>query len=345
VVGNAGASSNGLGLGTGGRIIGNLVTGPNTCQYDAIGGSGTDLTVLGNEITDVGTNCNNGAGPTKLMHSIYLSAHNVEVAWNYIHGNKTFAGIQIHSDSQATTGGYTNLLIHSNWIEDAVGGGINLSTIDFGKEDHYIRIYNNVLLRNGRTFAYDEAGGTPHYCIALKGFGRADAAGVVEITHNTLVDCTAVLDDQRAAGNNVSAALSIAGGQPGVSVNFSNNIVQQREYRYEARLNVFCTSASGCERVSGSGNIWSREWSANPALGGTAGAPGFVDPERGDFQLARDSIAISAGVPTRVTRDIVGHPRLDAKRPSAGAFEFAAPPAVPAAPPKSPDGYAPAAGR
>ncbi len=327
-----------------GRIIGNYVTGPDSCQYNAIGVatlSTTDfpngISVLGNEITNVGTNCHGGKGPSKLMHSIYLECINCEVAWNYIHGNKTYNGVQFHYDKLGRVGGYYNLSIHDNWIQDQHGNGINLSTIDFPTGTEYVKIYNNVLYHEGAVaIAYDEAGGGQiKSCIALKDYGRPAARGTVQVYNNTMVDCSALFNDQIFGGSTASGAFFKGGGQPGVTLNIKNNIIYAPPYywtdaaRGQSQLNAYIatmTLSVAATQITCSNNLW-QGGGDGPAMctQNVNSGPMFKDEVLPDFHLQAHSPAVGAGLPIpslKTDRDGKTRP----PRPSIGAYENGAEP-------------------
>jgi IPT/TIG domain len=322
-----------------GRIIGNYVTGPDSCQYDAIGVatlSTTDfpsgISALGNEITNVGTNCNGGKGPSKLMHSMYFECINCEVAWNYIHDNKTYNGIQFHFDGLVGVGGYYNLSIHDNWVQDQHGSGINLSTIDFPTGTEYVKIYNNILYHEGAVaIAYNEAGGGQiKSCIALKDAGRPAARGIVQVYNNTMVDCSALFNDKTFGWTTTSGALYKRGAQPGVMLDIQNNVVYAPPYywtdpaRGSKQLNAYVsvrTSQCCVAQLYGTNNLWYGSGSSPSYLQNNVNSdPMFTSLSGLSLQPLSSSPAVNEGVPVawiQTDRAGVGRP----VPPSLGAYE------------------------
>ena len=318
-----------------GRIIGNHITGPHSCEYDAIGIGRTSSTnfasgakIFGNEITGVATNCHGGKGASKLMHSIYAKCINCEIAWNNIHDNKTYNGVQIHYDNLVGDGGYYNISIHDNWIEGQYGSGINLSTIDFPTGGEYIRIYNNVLLHEGAVaLAYNEPkGGQIKTCIALKDSGRPTASGTVEVYNNTMSDCSGIMNDSVNGWSTNAGALFKSGQQPKVKLQIRNNIVAAPAYywtnaaRGSKQLSAYIASKteSCCmPQISGADNLWSGDGAPPAATLGFLADPQFSGA---DFALKSTSPAIDAGM------FIIGlaTDRNGQVRPSGGAVDIGA---------------------
>lgn len=318
-----------------GRLVGNLITGPNSCNYDALGvTSQKGGIVFGNEITDVGTKCNSGEGPTKLMHSIYMGCNDCEVAWNYIHGNKTYNGIQFHNDRFASTGGFYNISIHDNWIQGQYGSGINLSTIDFPKGSEYIRVYNNVLFGEGAVALahWESPGGQVKSCIALKDFGRKSAKGTVEVYNNTMADCTGLFNDQTSGGTVGSGAIYKGGTQTGVTLRLTNNAVYAPPYywtdaargsKQQSAYIAVATATCCAAQISGTNNLWYGFGDGPGSLTANVNAnPMFTLLAAPDFHPREGNPALGGGVPVpwiKTDRDGVPRPA----HPAIGAYEAA----------------------
>jgi hypothetical protein len=316
-----------------GRIVGNIVTGPTSCLYEAIGvTSNNGGVVLGNEITAVGNSCNGEAGPTKLMHSLYMKCNNCEVGWNTIHGNKTYNGVQFHDDTLIGLGGYYNISIHDNWIEGQYGSGINLSTIDFPTGTEYVRVYNNVLYSEGVVArAYNEsAGGQIKSCVALKDMGKTSATGTIEVYNNTMAACTELFNDTAWGNTPGSGALYKGGMQAGVTLAWTNNLVYAPPYywtdpaRGSRQLNAFSaiTTLQCCAaQIGGSNNLWFGVASApNYVFTGLSANPMFMNLVSLDFHPQDDSPALKSGISVSwIQTDRDGNPR--SSTPSIGAYE------------------------
>ena len=143
------------------KVVGTNQTA-NAYQYCMTCLAGNYSSVLGNEIHDSGA----GQSFNNENHSIYWDGGgtNVEIGWNYLHGNRN-AGYEISCFHQgATTAEPTRVgKIHDNRIMNPNGyilKGILLGDVDSGEnqanvEAQNISLYNNVLYNLG----YNEYGG------------------------------------------------------------------------------------------------------------------------------------------------------------------------------------------
>lgn len=253
-----------------------------------MGGDG--LVLYGNDIHDVATL--DPRGSSKLYHAIYVMGNNIEIAWNKIHNTKAYNGIQINHDGSS---GFYNQSWHDNDIADVNGSGINVGTIDPSKG--YIKIFNNVIHHVGLNIADAGSPDDPHSCIAVKGYGRATAAGTVEIYNNTMVDCSSYLNINPA--NRASCAILVPRKQLNVTTKLVNNIVYQPAYAGTARQNVFICGGGSIGTLSGSNNLWYSErtpGSIAPAASfGIIANPRFVSAT--NYHLQKGSPAIGAGIP------------------------------------------------
>jgi hypothetical protein len=181
-------------LGTGWRLIGNHISAPQgTGPAGTIAGTGNDLSVIGNEITNCGSN------PTfKLYHPIYISAaratsgarlpteSNREIAWNYLHDNIAHRGINIYSEG-ASSALMENHSVHDNVIVDQSGVGIligNMAT----KET---LVYNNLVIRAGIGPDQPSDDPTGHVCLEVEA-GHSlvpSSQTLVRVYHNTFYGC------------------------------------------------------------------------------------------------------------------------------------------------------------
>jgi hypothetical protein len=328
---NTGSTNVGCQAQANGRCVGNVLRGPNTCQYEA-GSVGTGGVFLSNEITDVGTNCNSGAGPNKLMHSMYVHcalsspSHDFEIGWNYIHGNKTYNGIQLHDDSADEVGGCYNASIHDNRIDGQHGNGINLSTIDWPTGSETMRIYNNTISRSGYVaLAYGESAGPIKACIAVKGFGRNAATGTIDVYNNTLIDCVYGLANDETYGNvSTAGVVYISNDQAGATLRLRNNVIWLPTYYWTTSQNWYA-AGSGTAQITGSDNIWYGDTDSDPPAGtGTETDPLMTNAAGGDYTLTASSSARDAGVtitPQSLT-DAAGLPRISNTSIDIGAYEY-----------------------
>jgi hypothetical protein len=307
-----------------GRVVGNVISGPNACEYEAssVGNGGV---LLSNTITGVAANCTTSV---KLMHAIYVHcpaanpSHDFEIAYNTISGNRVWNGIQLHDDSAIGVGGCYNASIHDNWISDVRGSGVNLSTVDFPKGAEYVRIYNNVFFRNGAQTAGQPEGWSYHDCIADKGTGRTGATGVIDLYNNTMYACSGAAEYLNSGG---VGAVHKTSTQPGVVLRMRNNIIYQPAYRYSSAVNMFCGGANCATAIQGENNIWFGLSAGEPPPGtGARTDPLFRDAAAGDLRLQVHSPARDAGseIVHPLATDLTGARRRQGRRIDIGAFEF-----------------------
>ena len=307
------------------RVVGNTMTCPD-CSGPAgavMGGDG--FLMYGNDVDNISTL--DPGGSNKTYHAIYVGGNNIEIAWNRIYNTKAYNGIQVHHDGDS---GYYNQSYHDNNIADVNGSGINLSTID--PSSGYIKVFNNIIHHVGLNSAGDGGGDDPHSCISVKGYGRATAAGTVEIYNNTMYDCNSYLNLNPSS--NASCAILVFANQLNVTTHLVNNIIYQPAYAGTARQNVYICGGGSIGTLSGSNNLWYSERAPRSTAPvtkyGTIANPRFVSAT--DYHLQSGSPAIGAGIIFGgLTRDFDG--TLRPKLPAIGAYEYsksdsAAPPSL-----------------
>ena len=137
------------------KVVGNNFTS-NSYSYCQLCLAGNYSSALGNEIHDSGAGINSG----NEEHSIYWDGGgtNVEIAWNYMHGNMN-TGWEISTFHQGSTSEPTRVgIIHDNLIVAPSAGavkGILLGDVDNGENQQdvwaqVIKVYNNVLVNLGQ---------------------------------------------------------------------------------------------------------------------------------------------------------------------------------------------------
>lgn len=124
-----------------------------TLNAAGISGHGDAMAVLGNHIHDI-------AGTSELQnHGIYAdtTAQNWELAWNWVH-DVTGGSLVQFNDNEGGAGtyalphggtwaGFTNILIHHNWLENAAKYGINFNDQGSAKAGTYSgKVWNNVVV-------------------------------------------------------------------------------------------------------------------------------------------------------------------------------------------------------
>jgi hypothetical protein len=304
--------------GNGFRIIGNRVTAPNGNQPEgAIEGGGNNLFVLGNEVTNTGF-----YGCTKLYHPIYISSarassgprlpteSNREIAWNYLHDNFSYDGINIYSEDSSTAF-MTGHKVHDNYIINQTGRGMLIGYYMTGEN----WIYNNVIDHGG--LGPDPTDGSGD---------RATAAGVhidagqdskpattIHFWNNTIYGC-----GWSGASYGTDGAVLLE-NLSWYTLDFKNNIIVSTG-------EPFVSNASEIPANAAFNNLW---FGAGAAPSWDTAAinadPKFVNASGGDFHLQSGSPAIDKGLssvlPT-VSVDFDNIPRPQGAGIDLGAFEF-----------------------
>ena len=302
---------------TGFRVVGNHITAPTGDGMDgAIDGQGSAVHVLGNELEQVGD-----AGCSKLYHTIYFKGQRQddpprpptesdrEIAWNYIHDNRSNRGINIYSE-QANSAFIQRHAVHDNVIVRQRGDGIMLGYYVVGEN----WIYNNLVIQAGLGPEWWDSE-SYHSGIRIDTGHEAVSNTVVHCYHNTLYGCGwagAVLP-----GENGHLLLSPMALQWS-AVYFVNNLIFSTGEPYVA-------AESGTPPAGDYRNCW---FGQGPPPSWDTGAiqldPQLTDPGRGDFFLRGGSPCIDAGqdVTAIVRGDLLGVVRPQGSAPDLGAFEL-----------------------
>lgn len=307
-------------LGSGYRVVGNYVTAPTASAAEgAIEGSGSDLFVLGNELTQVGR-----PGCSKLYHPIYISSArassgprrppeaNRELAWNYLHDNNAIRGINIYSE-RPSTAYMSGHQVHDNFIIDQVSDGLLVGQYVTGEN----WIYNNVVVRAGLGPDPDprESEASSHFGVSIDAGHETFTNTVIHFCHNTLYGC------------------GWSGARPGSSG--AVHLVHLNRYTLHFRNNVIVST--GEPYISGwsdkaippgpAHNLW---FGTGPPPAWDVAAigadPRFLDPAHDNFRLQPGSPAVDAGLDAGIRADFDGAPRPQGPRPDLGAYEAPAPP-------------------
>lgn len=308
---------------SGSRVVGNRVTAPQGNGMDgAIGAWGSDVAVLGNELTAVGN-----AQSSKLYHAIYLNGtrrddpprpsaeRNREVGWNYLHDNLCNRAINAYSE-QAQSAYLEGHRIHDNVIVNQHGDGILLGYYVTGENS----IVNNLVIRAGLGPEWPDD--TSSHAGIRVAAGHETAQGTtVLLAHNTVHGCgytDGPIPDESGQLYVQPEAL------PYAAVSIRNNVVVSTGAPYAA-------PATGAIPPHAGRNLF---WGAGAAPAWDAAAvvadPAFASAPANDFQLAAGSPAVDAGtalVPP-VSRDLLGVPRPQGNAPDLGAYERAGSPSA-----------------
>jgi hypothetical protein len=287
---------------------------------------------FGNETTNTGV-----VASSKQQHAVYFSTdtNHVEVAWNYIHDNRSCRAIQFHSSplngggpSDPTGHNQFDLSVHDNLIHDDPCDGINFATVD--PSQGIVEAYNNVIYHVGLGPNPQDGESGDYSCIYLAYITNTGpvGSGTVEIYNNTLYDCGPFV---ASFPNNGSIMLN--GGAPNLLVSVRNNIM------YQLGTEPFGNGPAWIAGfTSGSNNVMHS--TGAPGLpsfitGTITGDPMFLDLGLKNFHLQSASPAKDAGITISSNNtyknympwngnpsDDEGVPRPQGPAFDIGAFEF-----------------------
>jgi hypothetical protein len=260
------------------RIVGNRISCPPGNQTTACVSVWTwsHFKFLGNEVTDTGR----APASIKQYHGVYFAnGHDLELAWNWIHDNRTCHAVQFHDDA----GVLYNLSVHDNLIHGDNCSGINFSTVDPALGT--VEAYNNVI-RDVGNGPEPPDGPSGMACIYATGYHES-ARGNIEVFNNTCVNAGAAGYD---ASRGAFVRLPYA---PDLLMRLRNNVVRQEGQPYLAGT-----------KFSGASNIWSGSGAGPGSLTGNIDAdPEFIDFDGRDLHLRANSPAIDAGTGAGPARD------------------------------------------
>ena len=300
------------------RVIGNYVTAPNGDGMDgALGGrNGNDIAILGNELEHIGAE-----GCSKLYHAIYITGarqdspprapteSDREVAWNYLHDNRSNRAINAYSE-QAYSAFIQRNRIHDNVIVNQRGDGILLGYYVTG--DNWV--YNNLIVNAGLGPEWSDDASS-HAGLRLDTGHEDISQTAVYVYNNTLY------------GNGWSGAAWPETGSVlihpealarSTTVYFSNNIIYSTGEPYMAGESTSLPLGDyrNCWYGAGAAPSWDTT--------GFNDDPVFVNPGAFNFQLQNSSPCIEVGknLSTVVARDILGVPRPQGSTFDIGAYEL-----------------------
>jgi hypothetical protein len=303
-------------LRTGFRFVGNLVSAPRgDGATGTIGAHGSNIAILGNEITNCGS-----LASSYLYHTIYVSGFrresgarlpaesNREIAWNYIHDNQANRAINIYSEgtSSAFIEGHR---VHHNVIVNQRGDGILLGFYVTGEN----WVYENLIIDAGLGPEFQD-GGTQQTCMDVRaGVENMPQAGtVLHIYNNTMYRC-----GWPGAGKNSGALEFVRQGN--YQLDFHNNIIWSNQPYMSGYSETPRMDASAASQ-----NLW---FGAGHAPAWDTGAlnadPEFIDAAGFDLHLKPSSPARHRGVSTGralVTIDLDGNVVSPDARYDLGAY-------------------------
>jgi hypothetical protein len=314
-----------------GRTIANTITdiagGCSSQTAGAIYGNATfndyvsNQKIYGNEIYEYGC-----YGSSKLQHTTYLTIRSDpddlqiepwQMAWNYLHDNKTKNGLHVF-DQDAGCGDLTgDLLIHDNVVVNQAGAGIFFGVSAGCEWLSDVRIYNNVLINTALPAAWDgldtnTSDGAATDAIMLWDSGYS---GTAYVFNNTIYNW-----DESYVANGSHACIGISGSNSDlITAVFNDNVCYTDNDR--PFFGTGYNADSKADNISGSNN-------ALYYSGGTATIPSqFTDSITTNPLLTLDGskITVGTGSPvinqssTNLERDIYGAPRSTTS--NAGAIQ------------------------
>jgi hypothetical protein len=296
------------------RVIGNYIScpqgdGPTGC----VGVADAHFTkFFGNEVTDTG----DPPATSKQYHAVYFTtdSNNFEVAWNWIHDNRTCNAIQAHSSPVGGSSGFNQygISIHDNRIHGDNCSGINLATVD--PSQGAVSVYNNLIYDVGNgPEPPDGYSGTN--CVYVPGYTNngPDGSGVIEVYHNTCVNAG------NAGAGSSSGAFNRFADSPNLILRLRNNVV------YQPNGEPYLADDTTNSRVQGSHNLWFGAGNGPSFLTSNVNAnPMFVSLATRDLHLQAGSPALNNGTALGLLRDYDSNPRD--VTPDRGAYELSSGP-------------------
>jgi uncharacterized protein (TIGR03437 family) len=298
------------------RVVCNKITAPlGDGPTGAISGLGNDLYLLGNELTNIGDSTT-----SKLYHPIYIQSHeacqgtrlpterNREIAWNYLHDNLSYDGINIYREC-GSSAYMTDHRVHDNVIINQTGCGIRVGDYVTG-ENHF---YNNIVLNAG--LGPDPPNSQAMHVPVLIHAGWDDTTTTIHFYNNTIV------------GGGFTKGADWASSMVGFSWNhpfkldFRNNIILSTNDTIKFLNHRFA------EPTGVLNNVWGRFATPPFDMQGLASNENFVDLLSKNLRLLPSSKSIDYGFPNTATPqyplptyDFDCKPRRG--RVDAGAFEY-----------------------
>ncbi len=298
------------------RLVGSTIQTPlGASPAGAVGGSGNNLAVLGNEFTNCGDPT--PANWDVLYHVLYIGGRRGiapsaawveterEIAWNYFHDNPAARAINIYN-GEPTSNPIALHRVHDNVIINQVLDGILLGNGVVGEN----WVYNNLIMEVGKGIIPGGGRSGINVRVGNPPSVVSGQAIVVHITNNTFLNCG-------APGESASGAFILAGTSWTPYVH--NNLLLQATgfpyYTYSGQAPTGVTA-------QWSNNLW---FGAGPAPAGDSNAVSS-DPKvvsstgTFDLHLQAGSPAIGAGMNLGFpTRSVDGDPR-----PAGGAWNIGA---------------------
>jgi len=311
------------------RVVGITLSCPNGASpTGCLAGFGSNLFILGNEITQAGTT-NPGAWDP-LYHVIYLGGRRSpcpcflesgrEIGWNYIHDNAAFRAINLFNGTGGDSNPISDHNIHDNVILNQEGDAILFGRGVVGVNS----ATNNLIINAGLSNVSNAPGGTPvngSVCLDLQmseapagGASVSHAPTVVTVSNNTLLNC-----GQTAGSNSFNGVIGY--NTPVGTVTFRDNIFYQQAVNFAYTVGT----PGGAITTNGSNNLW---FGAGPAptwdTNSVNSNPLLISATRPyDLHLQASSPAIGAGV--NLTSRGVGLLDFDGRRrPTSGGWDIGA---------------------
>ncbi len=277
------------------RLVGNDISCPNGSGTGACvnTSSTSQIKFFGNNVHDNGSAT--GSSLVNYESAQFSGANNIEAAWNQIGNTRGCRALMFSASGTSQSG----LLVHDNYVHDAVCDGISFANVDPAQGT--VTAYNNIVQHVGAGPA--PAGGESTYaCISAGGSGM----GSVQILNNTFYDCG-------ARGNADSGGILAT-----TPVALTNNIFSL------VAGESYVTASTSTSLLSGSHDLfWGAGAAPAPFSSPVDADPLFIDIANANFHVQPTSPAIDAGTNTGVAGDYDGTPRPQGSAYDIGAYESA----------------------
>jgi len=313
-------------------LIGNRFQCPNgRGPAGCIGIFGSNVKMLGNEVTNAGTS--NPSLFDNLYHTIYIYGRRGcgacpflesgrEVGWNYIHDNAAFRAVNIYNGENGANNPISDHNVHDNVILNQEGDGILFGRGVVGKNSA-----RNNLIINAGLHNVDTSTSSGETCVNLQmsdppGVSVPHDATVTVVSNNTMLNC-----GRSTGGTNSGVGVFAINQAIGVT-NIFANLVYQQAVSFPYVTAVSTARPSNADSTKYSNNLWfgagtPPTWDTN-SVNSDPLLISATNPY--DLHLQASSPAIGAGVNLTSLGagllDFDGYPRTTSGAWDIGAYQF-----------------------